>query len=119
MRSFVGLTLAAVSQATALGWSWDNSIENDEGDTTQEVSLNFDLGASYDFPMGWDKAGNFYFDTTASTYLGGAHWVEYDSPYFYFSGSAWTYVFWWDVFYNELSVEWENYGVCDSMWSIA
>lgn len=68
--------------------------------------------------MGWDGAGNYFFDTTASTYVGGAHYIDYTSPYFTFTADAWTYAVWWDVLYNELEVQWNNYRVCDSLWSI-
>lgn len=117
MRSFLGLALIAVTNAQ-LTWTWENNITSATTDAEQNISLNFDVGATYAFPLGWDKAGNYFFDTNASLYAGGQHYVEYYNDYFEAGADLWTYPVWWDAIYNELEIQWNNYRVCESLWTV-
>lgn len=115
MRSFLGLALIAVTQAKS--WIWDNEIYDSESDAYQYIEATFDVGATYSFPMGWDGVGNYYFDTNAAIYAGGEHYVEYYNDYFEAGIDLWTYPVWWDVIYNELEIQWNNYRTCESLWT--
>lgn len=50
-------------------WNYNNELYNDVA--SQELDLNFDFGARYDTPMGWDKVENFYINQSITLYAGG------------------------------------------------
>ena len=94
MKITVGLSLAAVSAAYTRKlrvaqpethslvkmWEWeqviDDSYTDSNGDeqaatTTQTITFRGDVGASNDFPLGWDEVDLYYLAQSVSLWAGG------------------------------------------------
>ncbi len=81
-------------------WNWNSYTYNTLETITQEIDLNFDFGARFDFPMGWDGEENYYFNQSVSAYAGGFNTFVYSTEVFELEIDLWFFPVWWDIMYN-------------------
>lgn len=131
MRSTVSLMVLAATQAAQVEslldslnsrgnkrWNWNNYVYNDDETITQEIDLNFDIGARFDLPMGYDGEADYYFNQSVSAYAGGFNTYQYETDYFSLEMDLWFFPVWWDILYNQVKLNWVEMSGCDSAHSM-
>lgn len=97
-------------------WEWTSNIDDNDAATTQEVRFYGDIGASYDYPIGFDYEDNYYMDQALSIWGGGTQWLEFTHEDFEVKVDIDTFPVWIDLFYNEINFNTTELTLCDSMW---
>ena len=100
-------------------WTWTSETTSTSGDTVQTSEGNFDLGVSFDFPMGWDSVNTWSFDTSVSAWIGGEQSYDFTTENFALTMTLWTYPLWWDMVYTELSYDHGKKETCVGVYSDA